>query len=291
MLRSTAAAALLAVVVGVVPPAQEAAVAIRFKSHADAGKNVVVKDKDKESVTVKLTDAAGKVVQRQTTTETFENVYTETVLEKGDRQPKKFKRVYDKATADDGKKTSNRSYHGRGVRFELKDGKYQLAVEGLPALEAPDAQALLEQVNDPTAETEMDRIIVPKKAVKPGDAWSIDGKELAAALAKTAELDPDKTKAGAKLLRVYQKDGAQFGVLEVELKMAVKKVKDVKFETPAVFELKGTIDGAIDGSSTARTTAMTGKMSGTGVIEDSGKKFTVELSMEMSGARERSAEK
>ena len=67
--------------------------------------------------------------------------------------------------------------------------------------------------------------------------------------------------------------------------------KRLSFETPAAFDIKGTVDTAIDGSSTAGVLKMTGKLTGTSTVQQEDMKIKVELNIEMSGPKERSEEK
>lgn len=263
---------------------------IKLNYRADAGKSYVVKDTDTASNSVTVSDADGKVLQQQKSKTEDEAVYTTTIIEKGDKRPTKFKRAYEKASrTTDGKKAA-RPFEGRTVLFELKDGKYQVSAEGTPAIDQGALDELAEKVN---GTDDGDEILLPKKPVKVGDKWALDAKAMEKSFAKDGKmaLDPEKSKGEGTLVKVYLKDGKQYGVVEYTIKLAIKSAGEVKFEAPATMDVKATMDAVIDGSSGAGRMTMTGKMEGRGVVTQGDQKITVELSAEMFGKTEKSPEK
>jgi hypothetical protein len=270
---------------------------IKLKHWPDAGKSITVTDTSTQTSISNILDADGKPlgpkddkhVQKQ------EEKYTETVLEKGEKRPAKYKRVYEKAaTSMDGKATS-RSYEGRTIVFELKDGKYTVTAEGEKRLDAKDVEDLTRRANED--EGEKDQLLLPSKPVKVGDTWKIDGKALAKAFANQAqgELDVDKSGGDGKLTKVYTKDGKQFGVVEMTLKLATKVTKlppgITKFLEDPTIDMKLTLDTALDGSSTAGSLTMTGKVKTKVAGEQKGIKFTVDSLVDVGGKQERTVEK
>jgi hypothetical protein len=262
---------------------------IKLKKEPNVGKSVVVRDSEKTTGTIKIS-AQDKLLQEQKTNESKEEVYTKVVLEKGDKYPKKFQRTYKKATLSLGGKSVPRHYQGRTVLFELKEGKYQAKVEGEPALDEKDLTALAQDAPDPD-KPDMTEVFLPKRAVKVNQSWTINNKLLAKGFAKVGKLDTAKTEGKAKLVKVYDKEGKQFGVIEYEVKLALKSMKAVSFETPGSFVIKGTMDTAIDGSTTEGVLTMTGKLKGKGSVMQKDQELTVEMNLEMSGKKERCAEK
>jgi hypothetical protein len=263
---------------------------IKLKRGPDPGKSVVVKSSDEKDATVKITDADGKAVQDQKQSEKTDEVYTETVLEQGDKSPKKYKRAYEKATRTRDGKAEARSYEGRTVLFEEKDGKYTVTAEGDKPLSKEDLQELTKKAND--ADPARQDIFLPKKPVKVGDSWKVEGADLAKAYAKTGgELDAEHSGADGKLTKVYKDGDRQFGVITLTLKMAPKPPPGVTFEKPPVVEMTVTLDTAIDGSSTKGTMTMTGNSATKATVEQMGKKFTIDNTFKMSGKQEQSAEK
>ena len=216
-----------------------------------------------------------------------------TVLAKGDKHPAKYKQIYEKASQTAAGKKTPQPYEGRTLVFELKDSKYQVTAEGKPDLPAPMldmlAQKASAELNKPTeAET-----FQPKNPVKVGDSWTLYSKTLAASFGDIGDVDPANAKGQAKLTKVYQKDGKQFGVIDISIKFPVKSAGPLKFDPPATVEMKGSLDGAIDGLSTAKTMTSNIKVAGRGPMEDrpDKKKVTMETTMDISVKQEMSGEK
>jgi hypothetical protein len=263
---------------------------IKFKHGSDPGKSVVVKETNKETTSYTVSDANGKV-RRGKEAGTTEEVYTETVLEKGDKQSKKFKRIYEKASRIvDGEK-AQLPYEGRTIVFELKDGKYEAAAEGKPAVDPQVLDGLARRAS--SNDDSQDQAMLPMKPVKVGDKWAVDVKALAKGLAKDGglEIDIDKTKGDVTLTKAYKKDGTQFGVLDVTIKLAVKSLGTLKFDPPAAGDLKATLDVAIDGTSPVGSETSTSKLEGKGVTMEMGQKRTIELNVDSTSKKEISAEK
>lgn len=281
-------ACLASLALAAVAPAQT--YTLKFKYVPDVGKDVVVKDSARDTGSVKVTDADGNVLaKKDKDTNASDEVYTETVLEKGDDRSRKFKRVYQKATRTADGRTTARSYEGRTVVFELKGDKYAVTVEGDKPLDKADLAELTRKANEDSQAQE--QVFLPKKAVKVGDSWKIDYKELARAYGTQGNLDPENTSGGAKLVKVYEKDGKQFGVIELKLKLGPRPPKNVTVVKPVVAEMTVTFDGVIDGSSTEASMTMSGKMTGKTAQDERGTKITVEFNREVSGKKEQSAEK
>jgi hypothetical protein len=262
---------------------------IKLKHAADPGKSVTVKDHDEKDGTVKVTDASGKTLEDQKQSEKTDEAYTETVLEKGDKSPKKYKRVYEKATRTRNGKTETRSYEGRTLVFEEKGGKYTVTAEGDKPVAKEDLDELTRKANE--ADADQEDAFLPKKPVKVGDTWKVDGKELAKAFAKGGALDPDLSSAECKLTKVYKEGDHQFGQLVLTMKLAPKPPPGVKFDKPPVVEMTITLDTAIDGSATKGTMTMTGKSATKATVEQMGMKFNVDNSVTLSGKKEQSLEK
>jgi hypothetical protein len=269
--------------------ADDAPYTIKLKHDPDVGKTVVIKKTDKQNGAFKVVDPDGKVLVDQKSNDVKEEKYSEAVLEKGDPDPKKLKRTYEKAVVTKGDKEAEQPFQGRTIIYELKDKKYEMTAEGKPALTEKDLSPIEKKPG-----REFENLVAPKDPVKVGGTWKIDIKEVAKALDKAFPadaLDLAKSKAEGKLLKVYDKDGKKFGVLEIKITLAVKEADKIKFDPPLMFEIQGTLDTAIDGSSTAGKMVMTAKIKGKGVLENNGMKFSVDMDMTFGGDEERSAEK
>jgi hypothetical protein len=265
---------------------------IKLKNNPDVGKSVVHKDMDKYVVTVKVSDAGGKVLREAKPSESKEFEYTLTVQDKGDKHPKKYTQKFTKAVEDKDGKSMTRSWEGRTVIYELVDGKYKVKAEGAPELPEKDLEFLAGKANE-QLKSDLDKVLLPKKAVKVGDSWPINARELANTFGNVGELDFQQTKVEGKLVKVYQKDGSQFGVIDFTMKLACKTIMpgNLKFDPPVIFDFKATLDTGIDGSSTAGVLSMTGKMAGKTTVDNAGMKFNLDIAMMMSLKTEHSGEK
>jgi hypothetical protein len=263
---------------------------IKLKHGPDVGKSVTITDTDTKTQSNKVSDSDGKVIDDgKKRTEKLDEVYTETVLARGDKDATKYKRAYEKATRTRDGKAEARSYEGRTVLFEKKGDKFTVTAEGDKPLSKEDLEELTRKAND--VDTSRDEIFLPGKAVKVGDTWKVEGKDLVKTLGKGGNLDPEHSSAEGKLVKVYKKDNHQFGVIEMTLKLAPAATPGIKYEKTPVVEMKVTLDAAIDGSTTAGVMSMTGSMAAKGTAEAGGKTFTVDTSIEMSAKQDRSAEK
>ncbi len=126
---------------------------IKLKFDADPGQSVVIRDSGKETGSMKFIDLQGKLLHEEKPSAS-ETVYTETVLEKGDPYPTKYKRTYETATeTKDEEKAKPLSYQGRTVVFEQKGGKFRVGVVGKPPLETKDQEKLTERANQRSEQT------------------------------------------------------------------------------------------------------------------------------------------
>jgi hypothetical protein len=266
---------------------------IKFKTYPATGMTVTIRDTSKEGGSIKPLDQGDKPVN-EIKPKTRELAYTQTILEReaGDAPAKKYKRSYEKATETEGGKTQKKSYQGRTLVFERKEGEIRAGVVGTPPLEDEDLDELIDKLNDRSSNpAEEDKALIPAKAVGVGERWAIDPKVIGSFL-KDCDLDPKASRAEAKLLKVYTKNGSQFGVIEIDMKLAVRgMLKRIKFDPPALFEVNGTIDTAIDASSTARKETFAGTIKGKASVAQDGKTRAIEMVVQISGQQERSEEK
>jgi len=264
---------------------------IKVKRDPDPGKGTLVKSTEKHSGTLKILDGDGKAVQEVKVSEEKEEVYTRTVLERGDKKPKKYKKTFEKAVRTADGKPTTLPYQGRTVVYELKDGKYQASAEGAPELE----KHVLDELTKAESNGSPDvyDVLLPKKPVGVGDKWTLAGKDIARGFAdeNVMTLDPEQTRGDARLTKAYQKDGHQFGVIEITLKLAITGNNGVTFDPPGTMDMKMTVDAAIDGSSTAGTVTMGGKIEGKGVLKQAGQTIAVDFHIDTSARKEQSAEK
>ena len=272
---------------------------IRIGREPAAGQRCVVKRTEKFASTTVVTYAfLGQSSDPQKTNTEEDVVYTETILDgpakKGDG-PKKFKRAYTRARRTTDGKEATLPYENRTVVFELHDDKYHATVEGKPALDSKVLDELAQKESGTPAAPGADakRLFFPKGPVKVGQTWALDGQELVKALPKNEEvvLHPKQSSGEGKLVKAYVKGGKQYGVIELRLKLAFKRMGNLTFEKPATHDTALTLDGVIDGSSAALTTKYASKMRGHGTITEKGQTITVEVNADQSGTQELSPEK
>jgi hypothetical protein len=111
---------------------------IKVKPYPDAGKSLTVQTKSRQTVRLVTRHADGEVDKDKTEKLNVEEEFTYTVLEKGKKQPRRYKKAYTTATLN-GRKCA---YQGRTVVFTLRGGKYTVKAEGKPALPPADLAEL-----------------------------------------------------------------------------------------------------------------------------------------------------
>lgn len=259
---------------------------IVIKFRPEVGKAVAVRQTEKMGGSMKMVDG-GKTLVDKKGDDFHETAYVETLMEAGDKLPKKFKRKYEKAVKTEMSKTTKKSYEGKTIVFESMGDQYKASVEGGGAVSDAELQKLAGGVDENVM---MEEILVPTKPVKVGETWTIDPKKLEMAFGKKDSLDLSKSRGEAKLAKVYPKDGKQFGVIEFNFTVAMTEMSKAKVDPPITVTTTGNMDAPIDGSSTAINTTLNGKMVGKGKVEAGPKKLDLDMNMEMSGRREQSIE-
>jgi hypothetical protein len=172
----------------------------------------------------------GKVMQEKKEEKTVTQAYKETIIakEKG-KKATKLRREYTKAVVKSGGDETTLPYQGKTVVIEKKDGKYHFTIEGDKELTGKDAELLNRSFNkggDDSDEDEMEKAFLPKKPVKEGDTWTIDGATIAKAFEKDAAqpipVDKEKAVGNGKLLRAYKEADRQYGDLEIKVDVPLK---------------------------------------------------------------------
>lgn len=263
-------------------PASEPTYTIKLKEQPEAGKSVVLKSHHRTIVTFKQFDEEGLLLSDTKTERVEEEICTKTVLESGKDRPRKYKKSYEKALLGDGVRENPRSYQGRTILFELQGDRYQVREEGEPNLKPRDREELEAKANDKEGKGDLDQILLPGKPVKVGETWNVDAIAFARKLSDEGELVGGLSSGQGKLVRAYQKDGKQYGVIEWDMKVASRIAQGIRLEEPTILEFKLTADGVIDGSSVAGTGTMTMKQSFKVPPGKSGEKFHQERSLELS---------
>ncbi|AMV27280.1 hypothetical protein VT84_22955 [Gemmata sp. SH-PL17] len=184
-------------------------------------------------------------------------VYTEEILEKkeGDRRPTKLTRKYTVAEKTDKNGTTKAVYSGKTVLIEKKGDKYALSVDG-KELSKEDAPELYKSFNKKDGDPQNEDFL-PKDAVKVGGGWKVPPEKSEQIFKSLGEdkmkVDVKKSTVSGKLLKVYKKDGAQFGVLEITVTALVTELElgeeqFIKTKEGSKLVIKATIDACIDGT-------------------------------------------
>jgi hypothetical protein len=280
---------LMAILALTVPGRAEETYSIRLKRSPDVGKTISVTVNYTSSISAKEVDPDGKVLRddKNLTTKT-EEVYTEVILEQGDKAPNKYTRTYKKRTMTVGDFTHSLPGDGLSVVFTKKDGKYTVTADGGKSPSKDALDVLIREANAKTVNR--DNFFCPSRSVRLGDSWKIDGKEVVEGV--PGEWNAEKSSAEGKLTKAYQKDGHQFGIIVLKLKLVPRAAPEgVTWEKIPIREETITLDTAIDGSSTARVMTSTTTVSFKGTSEEMGKKVAFEIASESSTKKEQSAEK
>jgi hypothetical protein len=222
-----------------------------------------------------LLDPKGKPVFDKTQKREKVSVYRDTVLEKepGKPRPTRSERHYDKAQLTTDGQAVDLPYQGKTVLIEKKDDKYHFRIKDGEELKDDDAQPLNEEFNQgEDEEFDLRKAILPGKPVAVDDVWKLDVAALVAAYARSSkmQLDADKAEGTGKLVKVYEKDGARFGVMELHLEIPMKEIGQGKskltLKAGSKWTMDITLDTCIDGSRLDGTRKSLSKIGASGAV-------------------------
>jgi hypothetical protein len=225
-------------------------ISIKNDGDLEVGKSFT-KSKSKKTLTkTKFLDAKGVVVRETTEEELEEEQYTETILERDDKGPKKFKRTYSKAFLTKGGVRKDYSYQGRTVVFQLSPGLllFEVQAEGHPPLTLEEQKRLGTQENRrANGKKPFDmHDLLPDKSVNVGDEWNIDPKKTGFMPEDQGSSTVGEARSTGKLVKTYEKDGRQFGTMEFSLTIRGTVNSDGGSPTEIAFSV--TLDTPIDKS-------------------------------------------
>ncbi len=217
---------------------------ITFRGVKKGDRHRIVKARD---ATAEITNQDAKTTE--TKKEEFRYDYTETILETSPDEPRptKVTRVYTIARKNgpDGKQ-QNASYVGKTITIEryLQGYKYSVEGESLPPLEQHEiAEDFVK------GSWKLDNNL-PDKPVKVGDQWEVDFASITSiAGAPQKGLDIEKSKITGRLVRVYEKDGRRWGVIELKILMVIDTVATNGSPIKGEVTTTGKFEIVIDGSS------------------------------------------
>jgi len=183
--------------------------------------------------------------------------YTESILEipADTLKPTKVTRAYTTAEKTDKGVLKPLSYANKTVTIEKKGATYSFTVDGktLPLAELVEFRNEFEKVDKSKIAD-----LFPKHPVKVGETWDIDLANISALIGSPQfTLDKEKSKVTGKFVRVFTKDGQQWGVIEIKVEIAIAPGANGASLTGTISS-DITIETAIDGSVYGRTMRVTG---------------------------------
>jgi hypothetical protein len=269
--------------------ADEPTYTIKIKSYPDKDQLVSCREVDKQMGMIRFIGPDGKVLKEEPQNEESEEFFTLIVLEPGERAPVHYRETFEKAMASKSRE-QKRSYEGTTVDFVLKEGKYKLKLPDKSEVTEKDQEALLSRANG-DLEAGLDQIFQPEKPVKMGETWPVPFALLNKGFGALGKLDQERTRGTAKLMKVYDRVGKQYGLIEIHLALFYLNLDNLTFEPPALFQIDGALDTAIDGSTNIGVVSIVTRLMGRTQIEQGGLKVTLEVVREGKGLKERFAVK
>lgn len=251
MARSLTCAALLLAVA--LPVAADDAYTIKLykEKEGDVFKKTTVKKTD-GTVVFAIGDMKGNEKQKGK-----EDVaYTEEILKwpADAKRATKLQRTYEKVDKTSDKGEEMKSYLvGKTVVVDRSKDKPAYTVDGKPPTDDQQKELDAEFGEEKSDFDKHD--MLPGKAVKVGDTWTLDKKKVIAALGAKSKFgfDEEKSSFTGKLVKAAKKDGALHGTLEFTLKFAVTEFPlgpnmAVPTEAGSAMTIKATIDCCLDGT-------------------------------------------
>jgi len=242
--------------------AADEAITIKLKK---AGKGDVVKESKTEDTDTTVNVTAGGAAQpEQKEKGSTKMAYTEEVLERGEKDPKptKAKRTYETAELLKGGEKIDLGLKGKTVTIEKAKDKYTFTLDDGKL--SKDAAELLDKEFNKKEEGDMEELMLPKKPVKVGDTWKVDVKAVEKMFGEELKVDADAAKVSGKLVKVYDKDKAKWGVIEYTIELPIASInlmgQSVGTTDGSVLKLTITMDGCVDGTQYGGTSS--GKMEG-----------------------------
>jgi predicted Zn finger-like uncharacterized protein len=237
----------------------DVAITIKLKDSGE-GDSILLTKTNNLTSRFKATDAKGKVLVDKNDATTEIKAYKETVLKReGRKPPTKLERAYTKLQVKTDKGSEVSPLQGKTVVIERKGETYTFVYKDGQEVAGPPAEVLAKEFARKRDSDFMEKLMLPKDAVKVGASWEIAAAALLKEFNSDGDLDLDLAKAtgSGKLLKAYQKTGRQFGEMnfriEAPLKSMGKGAKKLKFVDGARITLEITLDTCIDGSSEAGT--------------------------------------
>jgi hypothetical protein len=141
------------------------------------------------------------------------------------KKASKLKRTYTKAERTKDGEMVKLPYHGQAVLIQKKKDKYLFTMGG-EELSEDDAEELEGEFNESDIPLD-DEDFLPGKPVRLNEVWTLDNAKIAKAFDAGGPLglDTKTTRITGKLTKVYEKDGCQFGVIALDLKLGIQELR------------------------------------------------------------------
>jgi hypothetical protein len=194
-------------------------------------------------------------------------VYTEEVVTKpaGAKRPTKLKRTYETAEMTKDGAPEELGLAGKTLVIEKAATGYDVTLDG-KELTGPAATILKKEFGKDKQVNDED--LLPQEPVKVGGTWKVDVTKLAKDAEGELDIDVAKSSASGKLVKVYDKGGHKFGVLEITMELALNKIggegQQIEMKPGSKMKVTAVMDTCIDGSKTAFTGKVTVKGEFTG---------------------------
>lgn len=175
-------------------------------------------------------------------------------------------------TRDDEGRIHFAPFHGKTVLLERNKNGFRCRIQDGETLTGDDA-TLLGDLPSTEENNELSQLLIPREPIPVGGEWKIDARGVAAIFGSPS--NPEASKGGGRLARVYQKDGRRYGVLVIHIDLGVKGAVDIaagkaNFKPGSRVILDVVQDCCIDGTrvDTHRQMSMTVELVSTGKIDD-----------------------
>jgi hypothetical protein len=232
-------------------------------------------------------DGIGKALRQEKETGVLNEAYVETVVSKVEgKPPDKLKRRYDKFTYVKNGSNVNVGLAGKTVVIQRGNNGVQFRFENGSEVTGEALENLQDEFPaEGAGKGNTDEAILPNGLVAVGDSWKCNAKDFIGEFSKEATdivIDETKSKATGKLVRVYQKDGHSFGVIEATAEAPIKSIGPPESRAPAAtgsaMRIKLTYDGCIDGTQIDGSTSIVMDMKATGSFKMAdGRKVVVRM--------------
>jgi hypothetical protein len=187
-------------------------------------------------------------------------VYTDEVVTKpaGAKRPTKLKRTYETAEMTRDGANEELGLAGKTVVIEKAATGYDVTLDG-KELTGPAATILKKEFGKDKQVNDED--LLPQEPVKVGGTWKVDVAKLAKDAEGELDIDAVKSSASGKLVKVYDKGGHKFGVLEVTMELALNKIGEeghqIEMKPGSKMHVTAVMDTCIDGARSAFTGKVT----------------------------------